>query len=103
MKVLALLLALAGLGIAPMAANAAGFTYGPGVYANGAQRGVTRMQAAQIALRAVGGGRVIGAQYENDVRPYWQIEIAQPTTQWEVNVGARSGKVLSVIRQGENS
>jgi hypothetical protein len=97
MKVLTLLLALAGLGLAPLAARAY-----PMYPAAASPAGVTRMQAAQVALRAVGGGRVTSVQYENDVRPYWQVEIYQPRVQWEVNVSARTGHVLSIVRQGDN-
>lgn len=101
MKRLTLLLAAAFLSLAPLAAHAAIVPMTPSATANVSH--VTRLQAAQTALRAVGGGRIFSIQYENDVRPYWQVEINQPTAQWEVNVGANTGKVLSIVRQGEGA
>jgi uncharacterized membrane protein YkoI len=109
MKVLTLVLALAGLGI-PMTAGANTINnihyagqMAPAMAAPAYGRAnVTRYQAVQIALRAVGGGTVTQVQFESDYPQRWQIEIAQPTTQYEVNVSARTGHVLSIIRQSDN-
>ena len=96
MKVLALLLALAGL--APVAASA--YTIAGPAYQNFS---VTRTEAARIAQHAVGGGQVLQVQYDDSPRPMWQVEIMKSNgAQYEVNVSVRTGRVLAIIYQGND-
>jgi uncharacterized membrane protein YkoI len=105
MKVLALLLALAGIGLTPMTAGAANYGYGSASMAAPAAQSfsITRGQAAQIALRAVGGGQVLQVQFDDYPRPIWQVEVlARNGGQYEVNISVRTGRVLAIIYQGND-
>jgi uncharacterized membrane protein YkoI len=105
MKVLTLLLALAAAAAVPASAIAATFPQGGYAPASAYSPNymVTRAQAVQIALRAVGGGQVIQVQFEDYPRPMWQVEVfARSNAQYEVNVSARTGRVLAIIYQGND-
>ena len=61
---------------------------------------ITKRQAVKIAKAAVGGGTVLQAQLEDQVRrPYWSIDVLFPPYEYEVHVDAYTGKVLKIIRQ----
>jgi uncharacterized membrane protein YkoI len=60
---------------------------------------ITKLQAEQIALKAVGGGTVVSAILEKeDGRVHWSIDIVGTTLEHEVWVST-AGKVLKIITQ----
>jgi hypothetical protein len=61
--------------------------------------GVTQQAAVAVALKAVGGGKVIQAVFEKqDHIPHWSIDIVLAPNEHEVWVSA-AGKVIRVITQ----
>jgi len=62
---------------------------------------ITKQQAEQIALKAVGGGRVMQAQ-RDQWKGYqiWDVAITQPGWEYDVYVDAHSGAVLKIIKLG---
>ena len=61
---------------------------------------ISKQQAEQIALKAVGGGKVIQAQ-RDQWKGYriWDVTITQPGWDIDVYVDAHTGKVLKIIKQ----
>ena len=64
-----------------------------------AKQYISKAQAEQIALNAVGGGKVLLARLEkNDNPPVWSIDVrATNGKEYEVKVDAYTGKVLAII------
>ena len=60
---------------------------------------VTKQQAEQIALKAVGGGKVMQAQ-RDQWKGYqiWDVAITQPGWEYDVYVDAHTGAVLKIIK-----
>jgi|GEM_PF-2920066 len=57
-------------------------------------------QADAIALKAVGGGKVIQTQIDNQPAPlHYSVDILQPVYEYEVWVNARTGVVMKIFRQ----
>jgi uncharacterized membrane protein YkoI len=72
-------------------------------HSNGAnQKFITKAQAEQIALNAVGGGKVLLIVLEkNDNPPDWSVDVkATNGTEYEVKVNAYTGKVITIIVGG---
>lgn len=70
---------------------------------NGAnQKFISKAQAEQIALKAVGGGKVLLIVLEpNDNPPDWSVDVkATNGTEYEVKVNAYTGKVIAIIVGG---
>jgi uncharacterized membrane protein YkoI len=70
---------------------------------NGAnQKFISKAQAIQIALNAVGGGKVLLIRLEkNDNPPDWSVDVkATNSTEYEVKVNAYTGKVIAIIVGG---
>lgn len=67
-----------------------------------ARQFISKAQAEQIALKAVGGGKVLLAVLEtNDNPPDWSIDVkATNGTEYEVKVNAYTGKVIAIIVGG---
>jgi uncharacterized membrane protein YkoI len=67
---------------------------------------LSKKQAEQIALKAVGGGTVVQAQ-RDQWKGYqiWDVTITQSGWEYEVYVDAHSGKVLKIVKHknGANS
>lgn len=63
---------------------------------------ISKAQAKQIALAAVGGGKVISARLEKNDNPVdWSVDIrATDGKDYEVKVDACTGKVLQIIVGG---
>ncbi len=61
---------------------------------------ITRQQAEQIALKAVGGGKVVQAQ-RDQWKGYqiWEVAITQPGWEYDVYVDAHGGAVLKIIKR----
>ena len=60
---------------------------------------ISKQQAIRIALKAVGGGKVVQAVFETqDNVAHWSIDILGKAVEHEVWVAA-SGKVLRIITQ----
>lgn len=64
---------------------------------------ITKQQAEQAALKAVGGGSVVQAQ-RDQWKGYqtWDIAITQPGFEYDVFVNARNGAILKVARYINN-
>lgn len=64
------------------------------------QKYISKAQAEQIALKAVGGGKVLLIVLEkNDNPPDWSVDVrATNGTEYEVKVNAYTGKVIAIIR-----
>ena len=61
---------------------------------------ITKAQAEQAALNAVGGGTVILAVRDNVGRtPIWSVDIRGTAREYEVWVDARSAAILKIITQ----
>jgi len=61
-------------------------------------------QAADIAKREVGGGRVTEITWESkDGRPVWEVDLAVDGREHEILVDANSGAVLEIERKGRIS
>jgi uncharacterized membrane protein YkoI len=61
---------------------------------------ITKQQAEPIALKAIGGGKVVQAQQDQwKGYPIWDVTITQPGWEYEVYVDARTGKVLKIIKR----
>jgi len=60
---------------------------------------ISKAQAEQIALKAVGGGKVLLIVLEkNDNPPDWSVDVlATNGTEYEVKVNAYTGKVIAII------
>jgi len=67
-----------------------------------AQHYISKAQAEQIALKAVGGGKVLLAVLETNDNPVdWSIDVkATNGTEYEVKVNAYTGKVIAIIVGG---
>ena len=65
---------------------------------------ISKKQAEQIALKAVGGGTVVQAQRDQR-KGYqiWDVTITQPGYEFEVYVDARSGAVLKIMKHREGA
>jgi len=64
-----------------------------------AYKPISKQQAEQAALKAVGGGKVVQAQREQwQGYPIWDVTITQPGWEYDVYVNARSGAILKVIK-----
>ena len=63
---------------------------------------ISKAKAVQIALKAVGGGKVLLVVFEkNDNPPDWSVDIrATNGKEYEVKVNAYSGKVIAIIPGG---
>ena len=62
-------------------------------------KSVTMQRAEQIALRAVGGGKVVQAQRDQwQGYPIWEVAITQPGWEYDVYVDARTGAILKSIK-----
>jgi uncharacterized membrane protein YkoI len=62
-------------------------------------KSVTMQRAEQIALRAVGGGKVMQAQRDEwQGYPIWDVAITQPGWEYDVYVDARTGAILKSIK-----
>ncbi len=62
---------------------------------------ITKQQAINIALQAVGGGTVISCVFEKeDHNAHWTVDILGKNAEYEVWVSP-SGKVLRIITQPE--
>lgn len=63
---------------------------------------ISKAQAEQIALNAVGGGKVLLSVLEkNDNPPDWSVDVkATNGTEYEVKVNAYTGKVIAIIIGG---
>ena len=66
------------------------------------QRYISKAQAEQTALKAVGGGKVLLVVLEkNDNPPDWSVDVlATNGTEYEVKVNAYTGKVITIIVGG---
>ena len=66
------------------------------------QKFISKAQAEQIALNAVGGGTVLLAVLEsNDNPPDWSVDVkAKNGKEYEVKVNAYTGKVIAIIPGG---
>jgi uncharacterized membrane protein YkoI len=66
------------------------------------QKYISKAQAEQIALNAVGGGKVLLIVLEkNDNPPDWSVDVlAKNGTEYEVKVNAYTGKVIAIIVGG---
>jgi uncharacterized membrane protein YkoI len=64
---------------------------------------ITKQQAEQDALKAVGGGTVVQAT-RDQWKGYqiWDVAITQPALEYDVYVNARSGAILNVIKHVNN-
>jgi uncharacterized membrane protein YkoI len=73
-----------------------------GANQNQNQKFITKAQAEQIALNAVGGGKVLLIVLEkNDNPPDWSVDVkATNGTEYEVKVNAYTGKVIAIIVGG---
>jgi len=61
---------------------------------------LSKQQAEQDALAAVGGGTVMQARLERDNgKKYWSVDIVGATNEYEVWVDAYSGAILKIISQ----
>ena len=60
---------------------------------------ISKKQAEQIALKAVGGGTVVQA-VRDQWKGYqiWDVTITQPGWEYEVYVDAHTGKVLNILK-----
>ena len=67
-----------------------------------AKKFISKAQAEQIALKAVGGGKVLLIVLEtNDNPPDWSVDVlATNGTEYEVKVNAYTGKVIAIIVGG---
>jgi len=65
---------------------------------------ISKMQAEQIALKAVGGGKVVQAQ-RDQWKGYqvWDVTITQPGYEFEVYVDAHSGAALKITKQKDGT
>jgi uncharacterized membrane protein YkoI len=70
--------------------------------ANAAPKFISKAQAEQIALSAVGGGKVLLIVLErNDNPPDWSVDVqATNGNEYEVKVNAHTGKVIAIIVGG---
>jgi uncharacterized membrane protein YkoI len=70
--------------------------------ATAARKMISKAQAEQIALKAVGGGKVLLIVLEsNDNPPDWSVDVlATNGHEYEVKVNLYTGKVLSIIIGG---
>lgn len=60
---------------------------------------ISRQQALQIALKAVGGGTVVHAQRDQwKGNQIWDVTITRPGWEYDVYVDAHSGTVLKIIK-----
>lgn len=60
---------------------------------------ITKKQAEQIALKAVGGGKVLHAQLDEwKGTRIWDVDISQPPYEYTVYVDAHTGAVLKIIK-----
>jgi uncharacterized membrane protein YkoI len=60
---------------------------------------ISKQQAEQIALKAVGGGKVVQAQRDQwKGHQIWDITITQPGWEYDVYVDAHTGAVLKIIK-----
>ena len=66
------------------------------------RRYITKAEAEQIALTAVGGGKVLLARLEkNDNPPVWSVDVKAKTgKEYEVLVNAYTGAVVQIIPGG---
>jgi uncharacterized membrane protein YkoI len=61
---------------------------------------ISKAQAEKDALAAVGGGKVILALRETELRrPIWSVDVAGSTHEYEVWVDAHTGTILKIITQ----
>ncbi len=70
--------------------------------ANATRKYISKAQAEQIALKAVGGGKVLLIVLEtNDNPPDWSVDVlATNGTEYEVKVNVYTGKVIAIIVGG---
>jgi len=61
---------------------------------------ISKAQADQDALKAVGGGKVLQAQLDEwKGKRIWDIDITQPGVEYTVYVDAHSGAILKIMQQ----
>jgi uncharacterized membrane protein YkoI len=74
----------------PLSAQAAGY--------------ISKQQAGQAALKAVGGGTVVQAQRDQS-KGYqiWDVTITQPGFEYEVFVNARNAAILNVAKHSDGA
>ena len=61
---------------------------------------ITRQEAEQDALKAVGGGQVLQAVLDTNMgRKTWSVDILGASNEYEVWVDAHSGAILKIITQ----
>jgi uncharacterized membrane protein YkoI len=65
---------------------------------------ITKAQAEQDALQAVGGGTVLSA-HRDEYKGFriWDVDISQPGMEYTVYVNAHSGGILKVIKQAQQA
>ena len=92
-----LVLALNGTGTASAERTAADR---PAATASPTVRGIGRAEAEQIALAAVPGGRVGGAELETEHGvPVWSVRVVKGTVTHDLDIDARTGKVVRDDRE----
>jgi uncharacterized membrane protein YkoI len=73
-----------------------------GQFQSAGVRIITKAQAEQVALKAVGGGKVLLAVLDKTDNPAdWSVDVAATNgSEYEVKVNAYSGKVIAIIPGG---
>jgi uncharacterized membrane protein YkoI len=67
------------------------------------QKMISKAQAEQDALNAVGGGTILQAHRDQfQGKKIWDVDISQPTVEYTVYVDGYSGSILKVISQPQN-
>jgi uncharacterized membrane protein YkoI len=63
---------------------------------------ITKAQAEQDALKAVGGGKVLSAHLD-EYKGFriWDVDISKPRMEYTVYVNAHTGAILKIIKQAE--
>lgn len=63
---------------------------------------ITKAQAEQDALRAVGGGKVLSAHLD-EYKGFriWDVDISKPAMEYTVYVNAHTGAILKIIKQAQ--
>lgn len=64
------------------------------------QKMISKSQAEQDALNAVGGGTVLNAHHDRfQGKKIWDVDVSQPAMEYTVYVDAFSGAILKVMQQ----
>ncbi|MDO4894611.1 PepSY domain-containing protein [Moraxella sp.] len=55
---------------------------------------ISSQKAKQIAVRAVGGGRVTSIDFDHDGRPHYDVEVRKGHTEYDIKIDAKTGAVI---------